>query len=923
MMARKPSVQLARWLLFVWLATNPLCSASKKNNGVVCNATERQALLKFKLALKASFYSDNPLFSWVGDDCCRWIGVGCDSETGHVIKLDLSGAYTDISGSGKIDPSLLELKHLSHLDLSNNYFGHKLIPNFFGSFMKLRYLNLSYTHFAGTIPHQLGNISSLHYLDFKHDRYSLLKVDNLQWLSHLSSLEYLDMGSVNLSMVADWLQPINMIPSLSVLRLSSCGLRNFPTLPHLNFTSLTILDLSSNAITSKSLDWLSNLPNLESLDLSHNRLEAPFPSSLRGCNLLKLDFSWNNMTGEVNRFLESLTRCSASNLKKHESSVFMRELDLSYNNFSGTIPESLGQLTELVHLRMSHNSLEGTISEAHFANLTRLETLYMSENSFVFNVGHHWIPPFQLKYVGLRSCQIGPQFPTWLQFMRKDRLEIDFSQSQISGFMPDWFWNLSSQISYVDISQNLIYGKIPSSLNFVPWAKIDFSSNLFEGSLPQNVSDAYILDLSNNFFSGPIKMSIMSVQYLSLSNNSLSDSIPSSICSIRILSVLDLSKNNLTGQIPSCFNSWPFVLDLSYNNLNGVIPNSFGPNSFLIWLQLSHNNLSGLLPPSIRNQSRLLALDLSGNRLSGSIPRWVGESLSRLIILNLRSNMFNGTIPPQLSLISSLQILDLADNRLSGVIPSSFYNFTSMISRPERGSFSYIGLSIFNYNFTNYGRYVMVVMKGLELKYTNTLLPLLTTMDLSRNSLSGEIPQELTSLHGLQSLNLSGNHLEGKIPENIGDLQQLESLDLSQNHLSGTIPSSISALTFLSSLNLANNNLSGRIPSGSQLQTFNDPSIYAGNYDLCGLPLPKPCVGEAPHTFFGEDEQDGTEHLWFYVGVAPGFVVGFWVVCGILIFNKPWRIAYYRFFDRLNERLDGFYVKLVVKVVKKNEGLAT
>ncbi|RWR91755.1 putative inactive leucine-rich repeat receptor-like protein kinase [Cinnamomum micranthum f. kanehirae] len=797
-MARKPSVQLAKWLLFVWLATNPLCSASKKNNGVVCNATERQALLKFKLALQASFSSDNPLFSWVGDDCCRWIGVGCDSETGHVIKLDLSGAYPNMSVSGKMDPSLLKLKHLSHLDLSGFFFGDKLIPNFFGSFMKLRYLNLSYTYFAGTIPHQLGNISSLHYLDFKQDRDSLLKVDNLQWLSHLSSLEYLDMGSVNLSMVADWLQPINMIPSLSVLRLSSCGLRNFPTLPHLNFTSLTILDLSSNAITSKSLDWLSNLPNLESLDLSHNRLEAPFPSSLRGCNLLKLDFSWNNMTGEVNRFLESLTRCSASNLKKHESSVFMRELDLSYNNFSGTIPESLGQLTELVHLRMSHNSLEGTISEAHFANLTRLETLYMSENSFVFNVGHHWIPPFQLKYVGLRSCQIGPPFPTWLQFMKKDRLEIDFSQSQISGFMPDWFWNLSSQISYVDISQNLIYGKIPSSLNFVPRAMIDFSSNRFEGSLPQNVSDASILDLSNNFFSGPIKMSIMSVQYLSLLNNSLSGSIPSSICSIHDLSVLDLSKNNLTGQIPLCLFSLPYVLDLSYNNLNGLIPNSFGPNGGLIWLQLSHNNLSGLLPPSIGTQSALLALDLSGNRLSG-------------------------------------------------IIPSSFYKFTSMISRA-----------------------------GI-----------------------------------------------GKIPENIGNLQQLESLDLSQNHLSGAIPSSISALTFLSSLNLANNNLSGRIPSGSQLQTFIDPSIYAGNYGLCGLPLPKPCVGEAPHTFFGEDEQDGTEHLWFYVGVTPGFVVGFWVVCGILIFNKPWRIAYYRFFDRLSERLDGFYVKLVVKVVKKNEGLAT
>ncbi|RWR91783.1 LRR receptor-like serine/threonine-protein kinase FLS2 isoform X1 [Cinnamomum micranthum f. kanehirae] len=428
-------------------------------------------------------------------------------------------------------PSLLELKHLSHLDLSGNNFGDKLIPNFFGSFMKLRYLDLS--SFARTIPHQLGNISSLHYLDLKQDRIFLLFPILIS--HHSLFLILLPMPLLRFPILISHHSLLLIFlptPLLTIIDLSSNAIT---LLPHLNITSLTILDLSSNTITLKSLDWFSNLPNLESLDLSHNRQEAPFPSSLWGCNSLKLDFSWNNMTGEVNRFLETLTKCSASNLKKHERSVFMIELDLSYNNFSGTIPESLGQLIELVHLRLSHNSLEGTISAAHFANLTRLKTLNMSENSFVFNVGHHWIPPFQLKYVGLRSCQIGPHFPTWLQFMKKDRLEIDFSRSQISGFMP-------KLISYVDISQNLIYGKIPSSLNFVPWAMIDFSSNLFEGSLPQNVSDASILDLSNNFFSGPIKMSIMSVQYLSLLNNNLSGSIPSSICSIYDLSVLDLSK---------------------------------------------------------------------------------------------------------------------------------------------------------------------------------------------------------------------------------------------------------------------------------------------------------------------------------------------------------------------------------------------
>ncbi|XXG83604.1 hypothetical protein AAC387_Pa10g1324 [Persea americana] len=287
--------------------------------------------------------------------------------------------------------------------------------------------------------------------------------------------------------------------------------------------------------------------------------------------------------------------------------------------------------------------------------------------------------------------------------------------------------------------------------------------------------------------------------------------------------------------------------------------------------------------------------------------------------------MFHGNIPPQLSLLPSLQVLDLANNRLSGEIPTSFGNLTSlaMTQREIRNIFSGFLLPGGNSPVLTYSGHLTVIMRRTEMKYTKTA-SLVTTMDISRNNLSGQIPRELTNLYGLRSLNLSGNHLEGKIPENIGSLQQLESLGLSQNHLSGTIPASISNLTSLNSLNLSNNNLSGRIPSGNQLQTLIDPSIYTGNNDLCGPPLPELCspevVPQPPNTFHGEEEKDGTEHWWFYAGVAPGFVAGFWLICGVLIFKKSWRIAYFRFFNRLNERLDGFYVKMVVTVMKKIKG---
>ncbi|KAL8466939.1 hypothetical protein ACS0TY_035862 [Phlomoides rotata] len=115
-------------------------------------------------------------------------------------------------------------------------------------------------------------------------------------------------------------------------------------------------------------------------------------------------------------------------------------------------------------------------------------------------------------------------------------------------------------------------------------------------------------------------------------------------------------------------------------------------------------------------------------------------------------------------------------------------------------------------------------------------------IDLSNNNLSGDIPEELTSLVELRSLNLSQNRLTGSIPDKIGDMKQLESLDFSRNSLSGRIPDGFALLSFLSYLNLSYNKLTGEIPKSAQLQSI-DASSFVGN-SLCGSPLTDNCSGE-------------------------------------------------------------------------------
>ncbi|KAL0360170.1 UNVERIFIED_CONTAM: Receptor-like protein EIX1 [Sesamum radiatum] len=616
-------------------------------------------------------------------------------------------------------------------------------------------------------------------------------------------------------------------------------------------TSLVSVDLSDNQLDGLIPDAFGSFVFLEYLDLSGNRLEGGIPESF-------------------------------SNL----SSLYM--LDLSHNQLTGLMPQSsFGQLTNLEIFDVSYNFLQGTVSESYFLSHHRLKVLDLSFSSLVFNLTTDWIPPFRLDILKLASCYLGPQFPKWLQ-TQSNLSELDLSSTGISGQVPEWLWDLSPRLQYLNLSHNQFSGRVPdllvsSKLSTHP-VIIDISYNNFSGFLPLFHWESAVLQLSNNMFQGSL----------------------SSICSIDYGGgLLDLSYNRLSGPLPNCSSMEKIaVLNLENNQIYGEIPHSLGQSE--CWLQillLRNNNLSGELPPNLKNCYILAVLDVGGNQLTGHIPAYLGSNLPYLQVLSLRHNEFFGTIPPEVCYLTGIQVLDLSGNNISGRIPRCFNNFTSLVQSKLPNSTT---MDTFRaYPLHQYSSDVLsalVYWRGKEEEYNNTL-GFLKLIDLSDNGFVGNIPKEFSLLRGLISLNLSRNHLSGNIDSGIGQMEMLESLDLSRNHISGEIPIGMAELNYLAVLDLSNNNLSGSIPSGTQLQGFN-ASAYAGNNGLCGPPLAACHAADGRRTSQATDgdhvgKEDNIFDKGYYISVVVGFVVGFLGVIVILVLNKSWRRAYFGFWNNI------------------------
>ncbi|KAK1364387.1 receptor-like protein EIX1 [Heracleum sosnowskyi] len=497
------------------------------------------------------------------------------------------------------------------LDLSNNQL-RGFLPDFTG-FSSLEFLYLNNNKFSGSIPDFTG-CSSLQVLRLSENQLTewetqstgllstLIELDlsmnsicstvSEAHLSNLSSLKFMrtSFNALTFDFSSKWLPPFQ----LRELSLASCKLgpkfpnwiRNQGYIDHLDLSNSQIsdtipmwfwsfssirnhLNLSSNEIRGK---FSSELVYVQEIDLSSNYFDGPLPPISAEC--LKINLSQNKFSG---------TLLSLSVVEE----LFLRFLDISHNELSGALPDNWMHFQGLVFLNLGFNNFSGRIPTS-IGHLVSLQTLILRNNNL-----YGELP------ASLRNC-------SGLGF-------ADFGLNKLSGKVPSWIGEDLLQLYALILKSNRFYGSMPHELCYL--------------------SNLHFLDMSINMISGTIPPCVHNRTAMIKKGTEVAEHIYSSVDAFSNIIVVAPAGAPITN-----FS----YFDNALARWKGQ-EFQYGSNfAYLKMIDLSTNNLTGEIPIGVTKLLELNGLNLSGNRLNGKVPLEIGQ-LKGLECLDLSTNKFSGT----------------------------------------------------------------------------------------------------------------------------------------------------------------------------------------------------------------------------------------------------------------------------------------
>jgi len=401
---------------------------------------ERTVLMEIFNQTAGHNWSNNTYWGNCSVSHCTWYGITCDRTRRYVISIFL----TDNNLVGTLPPSLWKLRNLQGLCIGSNKELSGQPSEFLSANMtRILRLNLAFNKLSGVIPGKiLAAIKSLVKIHLCCQMGEGLTGEIPEDIGNLTELQVLSLGGNKLH---------GSIPK-SIAKLKK----------------LWFLDLMEATYLLGGLENLFNLSSLRFMHLSVAGLNGTLPDefglyfpAMNECLL-----PGNNFTGNIPSTMGNMTN--------------LWHLDVGNNCFSGHIPKSIGSIPKLQIADFSGNQLS-SLEEGFEFKSQSLEVLILASNK-----------------------QFTMNFNTLLEAMEpiNGSLRIlDISNCSFLGTISSKLWDFKS-LESAKLSNNWLSGKLSSPPdNMLFLVEIDVSANNLSGQIPPEFARLLglkNLDISNN-----------------------------------------------------------------------------------------------------------------------------------------------------------------------------------------------------------------------------------------------------------------------------------------------------------------------------------------------------------------------------------------------------------------------------------------
>ncbi|TYG78804.1 hypothetical protein ES288_D02G090000v1 [Gossypium darwinii] len=478
--------------------------------------------------------------------------------------------------------------------------------------------------------------------------------------ANLSNLKFFTSNENNMVMEPSFYTSIPKF-QLEAISLSKCITSQqlslkLPTFLYYQY-DLRHVDLSQNNFSEIVPTWsLENNKKLEVLILRGNSFKGPLSlSSAPNYNVSLIDISQNKLQGQIpSNICSSNIPLCLSGIKD------LSFLDLSNNQFYGKVPEELIAKVSLTILRLSNNNLSGNVVPA-VLNVNWVQNLYLDGNNFSGEMTNVDVSTFD-------NNKLHGKLPRWIEnALFLERLAL--SNDGFEGSIPIEFCKLN-RLEFLDLSQNHLFGSIPSCFNPPNIEHVHLYENRLRGLLLlafYNSSSLVTLDLRGNNLAGNIPKwidTLSSLSVLLLKDNHFHGKVLIQLCKLHSLSIIDLSQNMFSGPIPSCLRNLSFPMQTK-KILEILFYRPYIEEDEPTRIMIGNLEMDSYYPVSYLEEV------IEFTTKSGFYS-YKGNIISYIIGIDLSCNNLTGHILPKLGNLSEIHSLNLSHNKLIGVIPSSF-----------------------------------------------------------------------------------------------------------------------------------------------------------------------------------------------------------------------------------------------------------